>query len=61
MRQQPGRKYPGVDELRRMTAVKTLDQVMLTAFSQSIAFVLNKNNVIHPDTVAARNEILLKE
>ena len=58
---EPGRRYPGVDELRRLTAVKTLDQVMLAAFNQSIAFVLNKNNVIHPDTVAARNEILLKE
>jgi len=58
---EPGRRYPGVDELRRLTAIKTLDQVLLAAFNQSIAFVLNKNNVIHPDTVAARNEILLKE
>lgn len=58
---EPNRQYPGVDELRRLAETAPLDQVMLAAFNRSIAFVLSQNNVIHPDTVIARNEILIRE
>ena len=31
----------------------------LTAFGESITFVVQKNSLVHPDTVAARNFLLL--
>lgn len=56
---EPSREYPGVDELRRLSREAALDEMLLEGLSRSIAFVLNKNHLIHPDTVLARNEILL--
>jgi putative HD superfamily hydrolase of NAD metabolism len=58
---EPQRKYPGAAQLRQLAATEALDNVMLAAFNQSLAFVLNQNKVIHPDTVIARNEILLRK
>lgn len=57
---EPSRDYPGVDELRRLSREADLDEMVLAGLSQSIAFVLHKNHLIHPDTVLARNEILLR-
>ena len=37
-----------------------LDTVMISAFDQSILFIMRKGHTIHPYTVAARNEILLQ-
>jgi predicted HD superfamily hydrolase involved in NAD metabolism len=56
---EPGRDFPELAILRRL-AEENLDQAMLLAFNQSMQFVLKKNSIIHPDTVLARNEILLK-
>jgi predicted HD superfamily hydrolase involved in NAD metabolism len=56
---EPGRDFPDIAALRCL-AEENLDQAMLLAFNQSLQFVLKKNSVIHPDTVLARNEILLK-
>lgn len=58
---EPNRMYPGVEELRQMAFSAKLDEVMLTAFDQSILFILKKHTLLHPDTIAARNEILCKE
>ena len=57
---EPSRDYPGVDELRRLSREAELDEMMLAGLGQSIAFVLHKQHLIHPDTVLARNEILLR-
>ena len=57
---EPSREYPGVDELRRLSREAVLDEMVLAGLSQSIAFVLHKQHLIHPDTVLARNEILLR-
>lgn len=57
---EPSRDYPGVDELRRLSREADLDEMVLAGLSQSIAFVLHRNHLIHPDTVLARNEILLR-
>jgi len=56
---EPGRDFPELAILRRL-AEENLDQAMLLALNQSMQFVLKKNSIIHPDTVLARNEILLK-
>ena len=56
---EPNRNYPGVDKLRALTETADLDEILLTAFTDTIAFVLKRNLPIHPDTVAARNFLLL--
>ena len=58
---EPNRNYPGVDELRGLIETSTLDEILLTALSESIIFVVQKNSLVHPDTVAARNFLLLQK
>ncbi len=57
---EPHRDYSGVEELRRLSREASLDEMVLAGLSRSIAFVLRKQHLIHPDTVLARNEILLQ-
>ena len=56
---EPNRNYPGVEKLRALAFEADLDEIMLTALSESIIFVVQKNSLVHPDTVAARNFLLL--
>ena len=56
---EPNRDYPGVERLRELAQTASLDDMVLAGLTQSIAFVLQKGGLIHPDTVIARNEILL--
>lgn len=56
---EPGRSYPGVEELRRLSGEVSLDAMVLAGLSQSIIFVTNKGHLLHPDTITARNDILL--
>ncbi len=58
---EPNRNYPGVEKLRTLSETAELDEILLTAFSESIIFVVQKNSLVHPDTVAARNFLLLKK
>lgn len=57
---EPHRSFEGLDELRNMAMTKDLDDVMISAFNHSILFIMRKGHTIHPYTVAARNEILLR-
>lgn len=57
---EPNRDYPGVDELREYAKYHALDDIMLKALSESIAFVAKKGGIIHPDTILARNELIEK-
>lgn len=56
---EPGRDYPQVERLRQLAREATLDEMMLAGLSESIIFVVRKQHLIHPDTVLARNELLL--
>ena len=56
---EPTRSYPGVEKLRALVDEKSLDEILLTALSESIIFVVQKNSLVHPSTVAARNFLLL--
>lgn len=58
---EPGRDFPGVDELRELGGTASLDAMMLAGLSHSIVFVVEKGHLIHPATVLARNEILLNQ
>ncbi len=56
---EPHRNYPGVDHLRELAETAGLDDMLLEGLSESIIFVIQKNSLIHPNTVITRNEILL--
>lgn len=58
---EPGRDFPGVDELRRLAKTASLDAMLLAGLSHSIVFVVKKGHLVHPATVLARNEILLSQ
>ena len=55
---EPHRNYPGVDHLRELAETARLDDMLLEGLSESIIFVIQKNSLIHPNTVITRNEIL---
>lgn len=58
---EPNRNYPGVDKLRDLANKSDdLDEIILTALNESIIFVVQKNSLVHPDTIDARNFLLLQ-
>ena len=57
---EPNRDYPQVEELRRLSRLASLDEMFFAGLVQSLNFVLKKGSLVHPDTVTAYNEILLK-
>ena len=57
---EPHRNYPEVGELRRLSREASLDEMVLEGLNQSIIFVVSKGHLLHPDTIAARNDILLE-
>ncbi|MBR6012834.1 MAG: bis(5'-nucleosyl)-tetraphosphatase (symmetrical) YqeK [Selenomonadaceae bacterium] len=57
---EPNRDYPGVDKLRELAETSNnLDEIILTAMNESIIFVTQKNSLLHPDTIDARNFLIL--
>ena len=57
---EPNRDYPGVEKLRELAATSNnLDEIILTALSESIIFVVSKGALVHPATVDARNYLIL--
>ena len=55
-----GRNFPGVDELRKLSFNGQLDKALITSLNNTIKFVIENNQLIHPRTVKARNYILSK-
>ena len=59
---EPNRNYPGVEKLRALAEESdNLDEIILTALNESIIFVIQKNSLVHPDTIDARNFLLLQK
>ncbi|NLY85063.1 MAG: HD domain-containing protein [Tissierellia bacterium] len=56
---EPGRNFPGVDEVRKAT-YNNLDKGILLAMDNTIKFLVDKNKVIHPNTIKARNFLLME-
>lgn len=54
---EPGRTYPDVDKLRRIT-YKNIDEGILYSLDYTICDLVNKKISIHPDTVNCRNFLL---
>lgn len=56
---EPNRTFEGVDELRR-EAYEDLDSAILTGLDFTVSELLEDGKMFHPDTVHARNYIILK-
>lgn len=56
---EPNRDYPGVDVIRKLVK-KDIDQAILYSLDHNITYIIEKNNLIHPLTIDARN-FLIKE
>jgi predicted HD superfamily hydrolase involved in NAD metabolism len=56
---EPNRDFFGVETLR-VLAFKDLEKALVLAFDNTINFVIMKGELIHLDTVIARNDIILK-
>ncbi|WP_026884862.1 bis(5'-nucleosyl)-tetraphosphatase (symmetrical) YqeK [Clostridium akagii] len=53
------RKFPGIEELRN-AAFRSLDEALILSFDKTIEVVISRGNLIHKDTVEARNFIICK-
>lgn len=54
---EPGRKFPGVDHLRKL-ARSHLDQAVLASLDQTIHHLLDRGQKVYPLTLSARNAML---
>lgn len=57
---EPHRQYESVNRLRDLIKTSALDTIMLNAFNDSLAFILQRGLMIHPQTILARNTLIAK-
>ncbi len=57
---EPNRSFPGVEEVR-LLAEENIDDALRVAITNTIHFLLKKQQPIFPDTFATYNQLLLKE
>lgn len=55
---EPGRTFQGVEEVRKV-AFEDLDEAVLMALKNTIKFLLDKNQLIYPDTLETYNTLIL--
>lgn len=58
---EPGRSYPGVEELRRTEEHLGMREALLQGLNHTVKYLLEKGQLIHPDTLDARNDLLLSQ
>ncbi len=56
---EPGRSFPGVEELR-VRSREDLRATVIAALESTICYVIRQGGLLHPDAVAARNDFLLR-
>ncbi|MFO7319516.1 MAG: bis(5'-nucleosyl)-tetraphosphatase (symmetrical) YqeK [Clostridia bacterium] len=56
---EPGRSHPGVGPVRR-AAESDLDQAVLLALDQTIVYQVERGQLIAPESLEARNEIVMQ-
>ncbi|KGE18669.1 bis(5'-nucleosyl)-tetraphosphatase (symmetrical) YqeK [Paenibacillus wynnii] len=54
---EPGRDFPGVDEIRKLAKV-SLEQGLVEGFDSTIRVLLEKRRIVFPLTVLARNDLV---
>jgi len=55
---EPNRSFAGVEEIRRL-AYRDIDASIIISLERTIRHVISKGTLIHPDTVDARNHLIL--
>lgn len=53
-----GRNFPGVEFLRELTYSGKIDEALIVSFNNTIKFVIDNNQMIHPRTIDARNYLI---
>lgn len=56
---EPSRSYPGVEGLRRAEEDLGMREALLQGLNHTIEYLLKEGQLIHPDTLEARNDLLL--
>lgn len=56
---EPGRKFPGVDEVREL-AGQDLDLALIKALQNTIIFLMKKNSPIYSDTFHTYNDLVMQ-
>lgn len=54
---EPGRKYPGLEEIRNKVSVG-LNEALVEAFSNTICFLVHRKNKIYPMTYLVYNDLV---
>lgn len=54
---EPLRKYPGVDELRKLS-YDNIDKAIVKSFDITIKYVIERGQMLHLDTIEARNYLI---
>jgi predicted HD superfamily hydrolase involved in NAD metabolism len=54
-----GRHFEGIEEIRKI-AFNDLDAAVLIGMDLTIKYVISLNGLLHPDTIDARNDMLMK-
>ena len=57
---EPGRKFPTIELLREKT-YNNLDEGLLFSFDNTIKFIIDRGQLIHKDTINARNDLIVKQ
>lgn len=56
---EPYRNFEGVEEIRKL-AFEDIDKSLILAMERTIIFLIEKNKLIHPNTVKARNYLIVE-
>jgi predicted HD superfamily hydrolase involved in NAD metabolism len=57
---EPSRNFPGIEILRKLSG-ENLDEATLLALNNTVMYVISIGSVLHPRTIEARNEIVLRK
>lgn len=57
---EPRRNFSGIDEIRAMAFID-LEESVLMAMENTILFLIQNNSLIHPNTLEARNYLILQK
>jgi len=57
---EPGRQFGDLEEIRAIARID-LDKALLMTLDQSIQYILKRGGLLHPATIEARNELLIKK
>ena len=55
---EPSRNFPGVEEIRKI-AFENIDDAIFISINQTIRFLIDRNKLIHPNTIMARNYLMI--